>query len=93
MEYAIRGRVGGLGLEIIRQTIFEFVPQNPGRDSEEERGGTWQNHIGCIEAKEICAGSITVRSTGKELDQNTPVVSWHAPKYSGANEEYVIVSE
>jgi len=37
MEYATRGRFGGLGLKTIGGRFYGFGPQNPGRGSEEER--------------------------------------------------------
>jgi hypothetical protein len=42
MEYATRGRFGGLGLKTIGGRFHGFGPQNPGRGSEEDwmaRGG------------------------------------------------------
>jgi len=78
MEYATRERFGGLGLKTIGRTVFGFGPQNPGGGSEEERGGTWWNHRGCVEAKQICEGSVAVRSTDLELDHNTPGLSGSA---------------
>ena len=53
MEYATHGRFGCLGLKTIGQTVFGFGPQNPGGGFEEESGGTWRNHRGCVEAKQI----------------------------------------
>jgi len=50
------------------RTISGFGPQNPGGGSEEEQGGTWRNHRGCVEAKQIYEGSMAIRSTEKELD-------------------------
>jgi hypothetical protein len=90
MEYATCGWFSGLGLKTIVWTVSRFGPQNPGKCSEEEWGGTWQNHRSCVKAKQICAGSMAIRSTEKELDHNAPVVSWFAPKYPGANRESVI---
>jgi hypothetical protein len=57
MEYATRGRFDGLGLKTIGRTVSGFGPQNPSGGSEEKRGSTWWNHIGCVEAKQICARS------------------------------------
>jgi hypothetical protein len=37
MEYATRGRFGGLGLKTISGRFHGFGPQNPGGGSEEER--------------------------------------------------------
>ena len=37
MEYATRGRFGGLGLKTISGRFRGFRPQNPGGGSEEER--------------------------------------------------------
>ena len=37
MEYATRGRFGGLSLKTIGWMVFGFGPQNPGGGSEEER--------------------------------------------------------
>ena len=37
MEYATRGRFGGLGLKTIGGRFHGFGPQNPGGGSEEER--------------------------------------------------------
>ena len=37
MEYATRGRFGGLSRKTIGWTVFEFGPQNPNEDSEKER--------------------------------------------------------
>jgi hypothetical protein len=37
MEYATRGRFGGLGLKTIGGWLRGFEPQNPGEGSEEER--------------------------------------------------------
>jgi hypothetical protein len=37
MEYATRGRFGGLGLKTIGGGFYGFGPQNPGRGSEEKR--------------------------------------------------------
>ena len=68
MEYATREWVWWFGLQNHRWTFFGFGSQNPGRDSEEERGGTWWNHRGCIEAKQIYVGSIAVQSIERELD-------------------------
>jgi hypothetical protein len=31
----------------------------------------WWNHRGCVEAKQICAGNVVVRSTKIGLDHNT----------------------
>jgi hypothetical protein len=42
MEYATRGRFGGLDLKTISERFRRFRPQNLGRDSKEEpmaRGG------------------------------------------------------
>ena len=63
MEYATRERVWRFRMQNHRWTVFRFGPQNLGGGSEEERGGTWRNHRGCIEAKQICAGSVAVQST------------------------------
>ena len=68
MEYATHGQFGGLGLKTIGQTGSGFGPQNLGGGSEEEQGGTWRNHRGCVEAKQIYEGSMANRSTEKELD-------------------------
>jgi hypothetical protein len=70
MEYATHGRFGGLSLKTTRWTVSRVWPQNPGEGSEEERGSTWRNHRGCIEAKQICAASVAVRLTEKELDHS-----------------------
>ena len=75
MEYATCGRFGGLGLKTIGWTVSKFEPQNPCEGPEEEWGGMWRNHGGCVEAKQICEGSVVVRSIEKELDQNAPVVN------------------
>ena len=37
MEYATRGRFGGLGIKTIGGRFHGFGPQNPGGGSEEER--------------------------------------------------------
>ena len=71
MEYATRGRFGGLDLKTIGRTVFGFRPQNPGGGSEEERGGTWRNHRGCIEAKLSYEGRVAVECFYLELDHNT----------------------
>ena len=63
MEHATREQVWFFGPQNHWWTIFGFGPQNLGGGSEEERGGTWWNHRGCVEAKQICAGSVAVRST------------------------------
>ena len=82
MEYATHGRFGGLGLKTIGRTVSGVWPQNPGGGSEEKRGDTWWNHRGCVKAKQICVGSVAIRSTEKELDQNAPMVSWFAESSS-----------
>jgi len=51
-----------------RRQVWWFGPQNPDGGSEDERGGTWRNHRGCVKAKQICEGSVVVRSIEKELD-------------------------
>jgi hypothetical protein len=48
-----------------RVTVSRVWPQNPGKGSEEERGGTWRNHEGYVEAKQFREGSGVVRSTEK----------------------------
>ena len=90
MEYATRKRVWWFRPQNHRWMVFGFGPQNPGGGSEEERGGTWRNHIGCIEMKQICEGSMAVRSTDLELDHNAPEVKWFGSKYLGANWSCVI---
>jgi hypothetical protein len=70
MKYATRGQFDGLGLKTIGRTVSGFGTQNLDGGSEEERGDTWWNHKGCIEAKQICAGSVAVRSIGIGLDHN-----------------------
>jgi hypothetical protein len=60
MEYATRGRFGGLGLRTIGRTVSGSGPQNPDGGSEEEQGGTWRNHRGGVESKQICAESVAV---------------------------------
>ena len=67
MEYATRGCFGCLGLKTIRQTVSGFGTQNLGEGFEEERGGMWWNHSGCVETKQIYEGSVAVQSTEKEL--------------------------
>ena len=57
---------------------FRVWAQNPGGGSKEERGGTWRNYKGYVEAKQICAGSEAVRSIEIRLYHN------FALKYLGA---------
>jgi hypothetical protein len=45
MEYATRGRFGGLGLKTIGGRFHGFGPQNPGGGSDEE----WMTHGGIEE--------------------------------------------
>ena len=66
------------GPQTIGRTVFGFVPQNLGGGSKEERGGTWRNYKGYVEAKQICAGSEAVRSIEIRLYHN------FALKYLGA---------
>jgi hypothetical protein len=64
-------RVAGGAYEVrYSQTVSKFGPQNLGRGSKEEWDGTWRNHRGCVEAKQICAGIVVVRSREIELDHN-----------------------
>jgi hypothetical protein len=63
-----RGRFGGLSLKTTEWMVSRVCPKNTGEGSEEERSGTWWNHRGCVKAKQICAGSVAIRSTEKELD-------------------------
>ena len=66
------------GPQTIGRTVFGFGPQNLGGGSKEERGGTWRNYKGYVEAKQICAGSEAVRSIEIRLYHN------FALKYLGA---------
>jgi len=60
MEYTTRGRFDGLDLKTIGGRFHGFGPQNLGGGFEEEWGGTWQNHRGCIEVKQICEGIVAI---------------------------------
>ena len=83
MEYATRDRVWWFGPKNHRWTVFGFGPQNPGGGSEEERGGTWWNHRGCVEAKQLSKGSVSVRSIDLELDHNASGLSGSAQNIWG----------
>jgi hypothetical protein len=85
MEYTTRGRFGGLGLKTMWRTFFMFEPQNPDRGSEEEQGSTWRNNRGCVKVKQICVGSMVVRSIEIELDHSALRLGASLIKYLGAN--------
>jgi hypothetical protein len=70
MEYATHEWFGGLSLKTTRWTVSRVWPQNPSGGFEDEQGSMWRNHKGCVETKQICAASVAIRLTEKELDHN-----------------------
>ena len=78
MEYATRGRFGGLGLKTIGDRFCEFGPQNSYEGTKKKR--TTRDSI------EEFASRRSYLIKGK----NAPITRWFAPKYLEANEKCVI---